>query len=243
MKTFVSLLFVLALFAGMLAAPQPAYASASAAAACGDTYTVVKGDYLTKIAKACGVTYDSLLKANPEIKNPNLIYVGQVIRIKSGASLPNVPGVPTTGTQEYIVVKGDTLSKIAANIGSTLTELLRLNPEIKDASKIYVGQKIRVPANAVLSLVRLSSTSLRPGDAVDVTVRGFPANADIDFRLGVDGKAFSVVLDGKTNDKGEASARMTIPTTAVAGEKWVVQVLTTAMAGGKDVKSAVITLR
>jgi LysM repeat protein len=236
MKTFVYLLVLFALLAGLFAAPQ----SVSAAADCGDTYTVVKGDYLTKIAKACGVTYSALLKANPEIKNPNLVYVGQVIRIKSGASLP---GVPVTGTQEYVVVKGDTLFKIATRIGTTVQELLKLNPEIKNASLIYVGQKIRVPASANLALVSLSSTSLRPGDAVDVTVRGFPANADIDFRLGVDGQPFSLVLDGKTNDKGEASARITIPTSAAAGQKWVVQVLTTAISNGKDLKSPVITLR
>jgi hypothetical protein len=78
---------------------------------------------------------------------------------------------------------------------------------------------------------------------VDVTVKGFPANADIDFRLGIDGQTFSVVLDGKTNERGEATARMTIPASAKAGEKWVVQVLTTAMANGRDVKSAVVTLR
>ena len=38
----------------------------------------------------------------------------------------------------YTVKKGDTLAKIAVN------ELLKLNPEIKDPSKIYVGQKIRI---------------------------------------------------------------------------------------------------
>lgn len=239
MKTFVYLLALFALLAGLFASPQ----SVSAAAACGDTYTVVKGDYLTKIAQACALSYDALLKANPEIKNPNIVYVGQVIRIKAGVGLPNVPGVPTTGTLEYIVVRGDTLFKIAVRIGTTTAELLRLNPEIKDASKIFTGQKIRVPSNSTLTLVSLSSTSLRPGDAVDVTVRGFPVNADIDFRLGVDGKTFSLVLDGKTNDRGEASARMTIPTTAKAGEKWVVQVVTTAMSNGRDVKSPLITLR
>ena len=239
MKTYVYLFVVLAMLAGLFASPSAVFA----AAACGDTYTVKSGDYLTKIAKTCEVTYDALLKANPEIKDPNKIYAGQVIRIKASASLP---GVPVTGTQEYVVVKGDTLFKIATRYGTTVVNLMKLNPEIKDASKIYVGQKLRVPTSGsttVTAQVNLSSTSLRPGDSVDVTVKGFPTNAEIDFRLGQNGQTFSVVLDGKTNDKGEASAKLTIPATAKAGEKWVVQVLTTAMTNGKDVKSAIITLK
>lgn len=44
-------------------------------------YTVVKGDTLTKIANKYNVTVDYLVKLN-NIKNKNLIYVGQKIRIK-----------------------------------------------------------------------------------------------------------------------------------------------------------------
>lgn len=44
------------------------------------TYTVVKGDNLTKIAKKYGTTVDVLVKLNG-IKNKNLINVGQVIKL------------------------------------------------------------------------------------------------------------------------------------------------------------------
>ena len=47
----------------------------------GTTYTVVKGDTLSAIAKKYGITLQELLKANPQITNPNLIKVGQVINI------------------------------------------------------------------------------------------------------------------------------------------------------------------
>lgn len=46
----------------------------------------------------------------------------------------------------YIVQRGDTLLKIAARHGSTLDELLSLNPSIKDPDKINVGQLINVSA-------------------------------------------------------------------------------------------------
>lgn len=44
------------------------------------TYTVVKGDNLTKIAKKYGTTVDTLVALNG-IKNKNLITVGQVIKL------------------------------------------------------------------------------------------------------------------------------------------------------------------
>lgn len=44
------------------------------------TYTVVTGDTLSKIAKAHGTTVDILVKLNG-IKNKNLIYVGQIIKL------------------------------------------------------------------------------------------------------------------------------------------------------------------
>lgn len=45
-------------------------------------YVVKAGDSLGGIAKAHGVSLDSVIKLNPQIKNPNLIYKGQKIRIK-----------------------------------------------------------------------------------------------------------------------------------------------------------------
>lgn len=47
-----------------------------------ETYTVKKGDYLSKIARAFGTTWPKLFAANKDkIKNPNLIYPNQVFTI------------------------------------------------------------------------------------------------------------------------------------------------------------------
>ena len=46
------------------------------------TYTVRKGDTLSKIAAIHHMTWEELWKRNPEIKNPNLIYPGQCIIIR-----------------------------------------------------------------------------------------------------------------------------------------------------------------
>lgn len=46
-----------------------------------ETYTVVSGDSLWKIAKKYQVGLSELIEANPQIKNPDLIYPNQVINI------------------------------------------------------------------------------------------------------------------------------------------------------------------
>ncbi|MCI2057961.1 MAG: LysM peptidoglycan-binding domain-containing protein [Oscillibacter sp.] len=63
---------------------QTASAAAAAparTAAAQSTYTVKKGDTLWGIARRYGVTLPALTAANPRIKNPNLIYPGEVVRI------------------------------------------------------------------------------------------------------------------------------------------------------------------
>lgn len=234
--------FVIALLAAVLIAAQvlsPASAAASTLAACGDTYTVVRGDYLSKIAKTCGVSLSTLIAANPEIKNINLIYVGQVIRIKAD------PTIPVTGVN-YTVVRGDTLFKIATRYSTTVAELLRLNPTITNPSKIYVGQVIKVPGSGTVPVtgrrVTLSTQSAKVGAVVEVRAYEFPANTDVDFRVAKQGAAYSAVYDGRTDGTGYAAANITIPASAVAGEKWVVTVLTTSLAQGVTVTSQVITI-
>ena len=51
------------------------------------TTTIQKGQTLSGIARQQGTTLDALLKANPSIKNPNLIYAGSSL---------NLPGAPTS---------------------------------------------------------------------------------------------------------------------------------------------------
>lgn len=99
--------------------------------ASGQTYYAIKGDTLRKIAAKFNTTVDALLKVNPRITNPNVIYVGQAITIPAAVST-------------YAVQKGDTLRIIANKFGTTVDSLLVLNPGIKNPNLIYVGQVIRV---------------------------------------------------------------------------------------------------
>jgi peptidoglycan endopeptidase LytE len=106
--------------------PPPAPPPAS-----GQTYYVVKGDTLRKIAAKFNTTVDAILRVNPQITNPNVIYVGQAIAI---------PASPTS----HIVQRGDTLRIIANKYSTTVDAILTLNPNIKNPNLIYVGQVIVV---------------------------------------------------------------------------------------------------
>lgn len=61
-------------------------ATAAAAASTGGTgelwHTVKKGECLWRIARDYGVELTEVIALNPQIKNPNLIYIGQEVRIK-----------------------------------------------------------------------------------------------------------------------------------------------------------------
>lgn len=48
----------------------------------------------------------------------------------------------------YTVKSGDSLSLIARANGTTIATLMRLNPDIQDANKIYPGQQINLPSEA-----------------------------------------------------------------------------------------------
>src|SRR5690606_13094985 len=73
------------------------------------TYTVKRGDTLSHIAKRFGTTVNELVRLN-NIKNPNLIFPGQKLKINGSASSKSTS---SSKAQYYTVKKGDTLSHIA----------------------------------------------------------------------------------------------------------------------------------
>lgn len=101
------------------------------------TYTVKKGDTLSAIAKKYNTTYQKIASDNG-IKNPNLIRIGQVLKINT-----NQKNTSTSSITYYTVKKGDTLSAIAKKYGTSVNNIVKLN-NIKNPNLIYPNQKIRV---------------------------------------------------------------------------------------------------
>ncbi|MGI6286209.1 hypothetical protein MHOCP_13160 [Moorella humiferrea] len=102
-------------------------------------YTVQPGDSMYSIAQKFNVSLDALIAANPQVKDPNLIYPGEVLCI------PGRPGDHCRHGFIYIVKPGDTLSGIARMFGTTVDQILAANPQITDPNLIYPGQRICIP--------------------------------------------------------------------------------------------------
>ncbi len=122
-------------------------------------YIVARGDTLKGLATRFGTTMDALLRDNPEIKNANVIYEGQWIKVYVTAPTPppSTPPPPTSG-QLYYVRKGDTLRNIASRLSTTVEEILKVNPQIANPNVIYVGQAIAIPAGVPTYIVQTGDT-------------------------------------------------------------------------------------
>ena len=122
------------------------------------TYTVKSGDTLSKIAANHNTTTSTLTSLN-NLSNPNLIYVGQVLKLTSGSTSSTSTASATTSsaTTTYTVKSGDTLSGIAAKYNTTYTTLAKVN-NISNANEIYVGQTLKISTTSTTSSTSTSSS-------------------------------------------------------------------------------------
>lgn len=115
------------------------------------TYTVQKGDTLTKIAQNHQVTIGDIMKWNNLSKDT--IYVAQKLEISKQSTNEGVkPATPSTSgkpaTSSHTVAKGDTLSKIAKLYNVTIKDIMDWNKLEKDT--IFVGQVLKLSSAAVI---------------------------------------------------------------------------------------------
>lgn len=134
----------------MAAQPQdttiaaPAMATAAAPA----TYRVAAGDTVSGIAARFGLATASVLALNG-LGWKSLIFPGQVLRLTGGTTPPtSTPPAATppasNGVTRYTIVKGDTISAIAARFTVSTQSVLSANG-LGWSSIIYPGQSIVIP--------------------------------------------------------------------------------------------------
>lgn len=154
------------------------------------TYTVKAGDSLSAIAAKYNTTVPVLVSRN-NIKNANLIYVGQVLvvgtkQVTTTVDTPTVAKQVTTTTNPstvttpvtnntnlaakpaasatyYTIKAGDTLSGIAAEY-HTDVKTLAVNNQIANTNRIYVGQVLLVKGAANNPSSTPSSTNATTSD-------------------------------------------------------------------------------
>lgn len=120
--------------------------SAFSVIASADSYTVKKGDTLSRIAHTYKTTVIDLKKANK--LSSDLIYVNQTLTVPGTTIVtkpvvaPAKPAANTDATSVYVVISGDTLGKIASKHKITLSDLMKWNN--LSGHLIYPGQKLKV---------------------------------------------------------------------------------------------------
>lgn len=97
-------------------------------------YRVKRGDTLSEIALEYNTTVRHLVDLN-KIKNPNLIYIGEILIISHNRINKNV--------NSYKVKWGDTLTQIAQRYHTTVKHLVELN-KIKNPNLIYAGEMLLI---------------------------------------------------------------------------------------------------
>lgn len=142
-------------------------ATAAATVVAEGVYTVVYGDRLAKIAEKYGLTVACVANANG-ISNPDLIYVGQQLRISAdctadagagGGAVSDVPmtNIPnpkacqfdrnsgrTAPGNQYTVQAGDSLDFIACDFGVELQCLKDSNPQLEGSSLLMPGDVLNI---------------------------------------------------------------------------------------------------
>ena len=149
------------------------------------SYTVVKGDSLIRIAKKSGSSVAAIKAANG--------LSGDTIKIGQQLVIPGVAAASTeavasgleksASSTEYVVVSGDSLSKIARKFGISVGDIRAVNVLKNDM--IRVGQKLVIPAGgsapkpaapapAAATMQSSGDTyTVQPGDTLGVIAKRF----------------------------------------------------------------------
>ncbi|MGE5578569.1 MAG: SafA/ExsA family spore coat assembly protein [Bacillota bacterium] len=119
-------------------------------------YIVQPGDTMWLISQRFGVSLDTLIRANPQITNPEMIFPGEIVRIPSGGMMPGPAPMPPgphpggMGGRRYIVREGDTIEIIAVRFGLNVSELTAFNPDLRPPFRLTPGQVIMIPSSGAV---------------------------------------------------------------------------------------------
>jgi LysM repeat protein len=129
-------------------------------------YIVQDGDILTRIGKKYGVSATAIADYNQWTEGIyHLIYQGLPIKIPPGATIITPGGPPVTNANgtpavttttaavgpggTYVIVDGDTLTRIANKNGTTVAAIIKVNGWTDGTNHlIYKGLEIKLPAKA-----------------------------------------------------------------------------------------------
>jgi LysM repeat protein len=178
----------------------------------------------------------------PALTNPSVAYYPtnpvapetNLAQIPAPAPAPTIlveptpaPTPPAAATQEYVIVRNDTLAKIAKAHGTSVKAIETANPGIKP-TKLKPGDKIQIPASAAAAGALSSSTppTTAAGEsspAATYTVKPGDNLTKIASKHGISIKTLRVANNLKT-DQIRVGQKLKIPASSTAQSKGITPV-------------------
>lgn len=172
-------------------------------------HTVRSGETLAGIAARYGTTTAALAKANA-IADPNRIYVGSQLAIPGSGDA--APAAASAG--RHTVERGDTLGRIAARYGTTISALVSTNG-IRNPNLIRVGQVLTVPVGGASTAGGGAAATAPKGGATHHVVQRGDTIGGIAARYGITQQQL-VDANGLTGGVVYVGQRLSLVATAAA---------------------------
>ncbi len=97
-------------------------------------------------ASSAATNISSSLGPTPPKSNTTNWASGMIQNASGATGSSTASGVKTPSYGSYTVKSGDTLSKIASQYKTTVSELMKINPQISNPNMIYAGKSYKVPS-------------------------------------------------------------------------------------------------
>ncbi|MDO5769564.1 MAG: LysM peptidoglycan-binding domain-containing protein [Psychrobacter sp.] len=196
------------------------------------SYTVKSGDGLIALAKEFGVSVDTLASLNG-LSNTDNLYVGQRLKVpanSSSSTTSNSTAASTNtassankysgATANYTVQSGDGLIALAKQFGVSVEALAGLNG-LSTTDNLYVGQRLKVPANktsistTTTSSSTASTSAKYTGPTSTYTVKSGDTLIGIANEVGVSADQVAAINNFEANARLQAGQKIKLPVSQV----------------------------
>lgn len=202
---------------------NPVYTSASGGTTvtggwCASPYVVQCGDTLSSISRACGVSLQAIIAANPGIANPHLIHPndmvvipGVVVAAPTATTAPTVlpTAAPTQG--DGIPTMAPTQPQSAPTIAPTTAS--ELNGFQAAAATATPGDPLAT-----------QTVKLRPGSEVELVVPNLPPNSTVEYALGRVATAPGPKNTAVIGSDGVLRVKIKLPMVLLSDQQWTITV-------------------
>jgi molybdate transport system substrate-binding protein len=132
-------------------------------------YTVQPGDTMFLIAQKYGIDLNTLIAANPQLENPDLIYAGQVINLPGAHGAPGATGAPVS----------------SGPVGLTIYAAASLKDALEELKSIYTRQHPNVNITYNFGASGVLQKQIEQGAPADLFISAGKSEMDVLAREGL----------------------------------------------------------